>query len=183
MYRRRQARDIADCSQAPFTPVEQDAEHDPALRSRGARTDKRASYSIDGLQSQSVEIRPTDSRCKYWAKIVRANQPLPFPLDVNGANDLPVPYLRRGDEELAPGDALFEGEAVHHSKNRGWLNSLHWVDADGKLHVFRQPFSDYKAQLKAQGLAVELLKGAGDVAAMVRIVHGLRGGLKLEENA
>jgi hypothetical protein len=34
--------------------------------------------------------------------------------------------------------------------------------------------------MKKQGLSPELLKGNGDIAAMVRIVHGLRSGLTVQ---
>lgn len=33
--------------------------------------------------------------------------------------------------------------------------------------------------MKVQGMAPNLLMGSGDIAAMVRIAHGLRAGLKI----
>lgn len=35
--------------------------------------------------SESVEMRPCDSRCRYSAQIARADKPLPLPVDVEGA--------------------------------------------------------------------------------------------------
>ena len=132
------------------------------------------------MQSHSVEIKPLDSRCKYWAKIVRAGVDLPSPCLVQGASDVPGPYLRQGEEELLPCDALLEGEANHHRRNdRGWSYCLTFVTGSGSLVRFRSGFSTQKAEMKAQGLVPALLTGSGDVAAMVRIVHGLRAGLKV----
>jgi hypothetical protein len=92
---------------------------------------------------------------------LRAGTSLPAPAAVSGANDLPSAYLRRGDEELAPGDALFEGEANHHRRtDRGWTYFLWFVTEGGELLRFRSGFSAQKIQLKAQGLSPELLKAA-----------------------
>ena len=83
----------------------------------------------------------------------------------------------RGDEELLPGDFLFEGEANHHRRDRGWTYWLHAVSPAGEYVTYRSGISAQKAELKRQGLAARLLTGSGDVAAMVRIAHGLRAGL------
>lgn len=131
------------------------------------------------MESYSVAIRPFDSRCRYWAKIVRAGEPIPLPCDAQCAGDIDGPYLRRGEEELLPGDVLFEGEANHHRRQRGWSYWLKVVTTDGDLLEFGPNLSPYKAELKSQGLPPELLRGAGDIAAMVRIVHGIRAGLTL----
>lgn len=131
--------------------------------------------------SMSVSLYPTDARRRYWAKIVRNGRPLPMPDEVQGAGDIPGPYRGRGDEELLPGDALFEGEANHHRKNRGWTYCLTYVTDGGEVLTFISGFSEQKAALKAQGIASVYLKGAGDWAAMVRIVHGLRMGFKLRD--
>ena len=136
------------------------------------------------MQSHSVVVRPVDSRCRYWAKIVRASAPLPEPALIRGANDIPGPYLRRGEDELLAGDALFEGEANHHRRHdRGWSYRLRVVGEDGQLHAFSSGgFGQQKAQLKQQGMPPELLRGSGDVAAMVRIVLGVRSGLQVTPN-
>lgn len=135
------------------------------------------------MKSHSVEIKPFDGRCKYWAKIVRAGKELPAPCLIQGANDVPGPYLQRGEEELLPGDALFEGESNHHRRSdRGWSYWLAFVTETGELVRYESGFSSQKSEMKAQGLSAGLLTGSGDIAAMVRIVHGLRNGLNVSPN-
>ncbi|MES2299933.1 MAG: hypothetical protein V4582_23035 [Pseudomonadota bacterium] len=132
------------------------------------------------MKSFSVTINPLDSRCRHWAKIVRAGQALPHSVVVQGANDIPVPYANLGDEELMPGDVLFEGEANHHRRtDRGWTYFVRAVTNDGDFLSLRSGFSVQKAQLKEQGMSPALLMGSGDIAAMVRIAHGLRAGLQV----
>lgn len=132
------------------------------------------------MQSHSIRIKPIDGRCRYWAKIVRAGKELLEPSLVTGAQDIGGPYLQLGEEELLPGDALFEGEANHHRRNdRGWSYWLSFVTENGEFARYESGFSSQKGEMKAQGLAPELLKGSGDIAAMVRIVHGLRAGLRV----
>lgn len=127
--------------------------------------------------SASVPIGPTDDRCSYWAKIVRSGTPLPLPSQVRGAGDLPGPYVRRGgDEELFVGDVLFEGEALHHKRNLGWAYWFSVAGSDGKPVVLKYS-SAVKARLKELGLETKFLPGAGDLAGVVRVVHGLRAGL------
>jgi len=126
--------------------------------------------------SASVRVGPRDSRCRYWAKIVRAGQPLPTPASVGGAASIPGAYLRNGEEELFPGDVLIEGEEMHHRKARGWTYRTAHVTAAGEL-VYTTPSAEIKAAMKAAGLPAELLPGSGDLAACVRIAHGLRLGL------
>lgn len=135
------------------------------------------------MKSHSVVLRPLDSRCGYWAKVVRADRNLPLPCVVQSGRDIPGRILQRGDEELLPGDALFEGEANHPTnKDLGWSFRLTAVDAEGELHRFDGDFGPQKAQMKAQGMAPQLLQGSGEHAAMVRIVLGLRAGLRVTPN-
>lgn len=132
------------------------------------------------MKSHSVNIKPTDSRCRHWAKIVRSGEALPLPVDAQSANDIPAPYSNAGEEELLPGDFLFEGEANHHTRtDRGWKYKIRTVTDNGELISLRSGFAAQKAELKAQGMAFEMLTGAGDIAAMIRIAHGLRAGLKV----
>jgi hypothetical protein len=132
------------------------------------------------MQSHSINVGPCDARCRYWAKLVRNGEVLPVPASVQGANDLPASYLQRGDEELLAGDLLFEGEANHHRRtDRGWTYWVTTVTGEGALLRFKGGF----AAQKAQGMVPDLLKGAGDVAAMVRIGHGLRAGLSVTPDA
>lgn len=126
--------------------------------------------------SASVKIGAQDRRCRYWAKVLRAGQALPIPSAVSAANDVTSPYLKAGDEELMLGDVLIEGEEVSHRKARGWVYRLTFVQADGTAFIVR-PKSEVKAAMKAAGLQSHLLAGSGDVAACVRIAHGLRAGL------
>lgn len=134
--------------------------------------------------SHSVDVAPHDSRCRYWAKIFRHAQPLLNPCDVDGANDVPGSYLRRGEEELMPGDALLEGEANHRRRtDRGWSYRVTVVTLDGRcLQLLSGEFGAAKALMKATGLRADLLRGSGDVAAMVRVVHAIRAGIQLAED-
>lgn len=128
--------------------------------------------------SASITIKPQDSRCRYWAKIIRSGTPLPLPSDVDGANDVPGQYLRKGEDELMEGDFLLEGEEMHHRKARGWTYHLTFVGQDGEA-VRVSPSAERKAAMKAGGLDPELLKGSGDVAAMIRMAHALRAGVSI----
>ena len=130
------------------------------------------------MQSHTIEIRPTDSRCRYWAKVVRSDSSLPQPVTCSSAHDVPGSFLRNGEEELLPGDVLFEGEANHHRRtDRGWTYNLHVVSPNGLLlHAASGGFGELRKKLKAGGMSPELLAGSGDVAAMVRIAHGVRDG-------
>lgn len=102
-----------------------------------------------------------------------------MPEFVASASSLPGHYLSQGEEELMPGDVLFEGEANHHRRtDRGWTYWITYVDLEGNLHRLESGFGQQKAQLKEQGMKPDFLKGAGDIAAMVRIAHGIRQGLR-----
>lgn len=129
------------------------------------------------MKSESVVIKPVDSRCRFWAKIVRAGSILPIPSDVQGANDIPGAYLPAGDEELFFGDFLITGEAMHHRHNRGWMYKMAYVTEAGLSWV--QYSSERKAAAKAAGLPKELLPGSGDIAGLVRLAHAVRLGLDI----
>lgn len=129
--------------------------------------------------SISVKLAPIDRRCKYWCKIVRAAVTLPLPSGVEGADNLPGAYKRGGDEELFSGDMMFEGEAMHHSKPRGWMYHLTCI-YKGEKHTFKAS-AEMKARLKARGLDVNLLPGSGDLAGIVRIAHAIRAGIEADE--
>ena len=105
---------------------------------------------------------------------------MPLPRDVSGADDLTGPYLKRGEEELLPGDVLFEGEANHHRRtDRGWTYWVGLVLPSGELLRFKSGFNSQKMELKRQGMSPELLMGSGDIASMVGIAHGARMGMTL----
>lgn len=133
------------------------------------------------MQSHSITLAPHDSRCRYWAKVVRAGQSLPLPADATSAYAIAGAFLKKGQEELFVGDVLFEGEANHHRRtDRGWTYDVTFIDAAGKCQCIGDGFGAVKARLKEQGLAPELLAGSGDIAAMVRIAHAVRAGLSVD---
>jgi hypothetical protein len=135
------------------------------------------------MKSHSVTIAPFDDRCRYWAKICRAEQALPHPTNALRADDLPGRYLLRGQDELMPGDVLFEGEANHHRRtDRGWSYWLKMVLPNGELLELNSGFGAQKQQLKRQGMQPDLLMGSGDIAAMVRIAHGVRMGMTVTDD-
>lgn len=127
--------------------------------------------------SASVRIAPCDTRCRYWAKIVRASTPLPLPAAVEGAAQVPGAYLRNGGEELFPGDVMIEGEEAHHRKARGWSYWVTWCAPDGKPVRMRDPGAEVKEKLKSSGLPPDLLSGSGGVAACIRVAHAVRLGI------
>lgn len=129
------------------------------------------------IKSASVTIKPADKRCRYWAKIVRADVELPLPAIADSANNVPGAYLRTGEDELYVGDILIEGEENHHRNNRGWSYWVTWCDAEGVARRVRNPGVDVKAALKTAGIAANLLAGSGQVAACIRLAHGIRSGL------
>lgn len=130
-------------------------------------------------QSLSIEIGPYDSRCKWWAKVIRAaDTSLPMPRAIGRANSLPQGYSRSGDEELFSGDFIIEGEANHHRNLRGWTYRLRGLDANGQeIRMKSGQFSGLKPLLKQACIEPSLLAGAGDIAAAVRIIHAVRAGI------
>ena len=132
--------------------------------------------------SASYVCTPTDRRCKYWAKVVRADDALPLPAYVDGAGDIPGKYLRQGDEvELFPRDWLLEGEEVSHRRARGWTYTLRCLAVrarDNEVGVCVIEFKgDTKDRIRAAGRK-DLLMGAGDIAAMVRHILMRREGIR-----
>jgi hypothetical protein len=125
--------------------------------------------------SISVDIKPTDSRCHYWAKVLRAGTALPLPEAVTSGHALPGAFYRRGNEELAPGDAVIHGQQAHHRKLLGYVYRMDYCDAQGR-HLQIRPRAAAKTALKASGMPIEHLRGAGDLAALVRVLIGLRMG-------
>ncbi len=130
------------------------------------------------IQSWTVQCLPHDRRCRYWAKIIRADNALPWPEHVHGAHDIPGSFLPRGEEELFPGDVLIDGEANHHIKNRGTTYCAYVLSSDGKRFARASRWSEFKAAVKAHGgFDPNLLKGSGDLAACVRFAHLVRLGI------
>lgn len=132
------------------------------------------------MKSCNLTCNPRDSRCRYWAKVIRADDALPMPAAVDGANDIPGQYLRKGDDvELFDGDFLLEGEANHHVKQRGWTYDMRIVsDTPSERFPGQNKYTaiDYKAAKDAARAAgrKDLLLGSGDCAAMIRAIHVAR---------
>lgn len=137
----------------------------------------------DTIQSASVTIKPQDSRCRYWAKIIRAGAPLPIPSAATCANDVPGPYLRHGDEELFAGDFLIDGEERHHRHARGWVYNMGFIDPNTGNLRWVQATSERKAAAKANGLPANLLAGSGDIAGLIRLAHAVRLGVSIDAPA
>jgi hypothetical protein len=131
------------------------------------------------MKFHSVDISPRDGRCRCRAKLVLAAVPLPLSSICTSAHDIPGPIVRQGDGELAPGDALFEGEANHHRQtDRGRSYRVSVVVHSGELFkVAPREFGDLRKRMKAIGLPTELPKGSGEIAAMVRDAHAVRSGI------
>lgn len=134
--------------------------------------------TVTAPTSISVKLAPLDHRCKYWCKIVRAAVALPLPSIVEGADNIPGTYKRGGDEELFPGDMMFEGEAKHHKKERGWMYHLTCI-YKGKERCIKAS-AEIKTRIKSRGLDVNLLAGSGDLAGIVRIAHAIRAGIEVD---
>ena len=128
--------------------------------------------------SISITIGPIDRRCKYWAKAIPASMELPTPAHVSesGAAAIAAPFLKNGGEELLTGEFLIECEQVHHSKPRGYDYWVSWVHTDGLRVKIKNPGAEHKAAIKAAGMAPELLKGSGGLAACIRIAIAVRAG-------
>lgn len=139
-----------------------------------------ASRSKTCEASHNFTVEPCDNRCRFWCKIIRAedNLLLPMPSDVEGANDIPVSYTKKGDEEIFIGDIVIEGEENSHRKMRGWSYAIHWLDTDGHVYSINNPGTEVKATLKECGIDKKLLAGAGMVAACIRVAHAVQSELK-----
>lgn len=115
---------------------------------------------------------PIDARCQWWCRIgtpaaVRACDPAA----VESASDLPGTYLRKGtDLELPAWTAIFDGEANHATKNRGWTHQVGIVvpmPGNGLTLKWFHPSQEAKKAIKAFGMH-EIMGGSGPNAAMVR---------------
>jgi hypothetical protein len=105
-----------------------------------------------------------------------SKEKLPLPCEIQNGGSLPGRYVREGDEELFPGDVLFEREFW----GRRWpvaqyRAAIAGVDGEPIQLVYD---SEVKARLKKQGLAIELLSGAGELAGLVRVLHAIAAGLR-----
>lgn len=143
------------------------------------------SNPITPVESLTYVAKPTDAKCRYWCKVITPHMDLPLPGTVDGANDLPGEYLRKGDDvEVFEGNIVLEGEEVSHNKKRGWAYnygtlSLKKSDPSGQaigLTWDHADPADVKDACRKAGRK-DLLAGRGDVAALVREIWARREGL------
>lgn len=129
--------------------------------------------------SMSITIKPLDNRCRYWAKRIDAGTTLALPDSIGCARDIPGPFLPvGGEDELAMGDFVIEGEQVHPRHiHRGWSYRIGYMGIDGVLHRVT-PTKEHKQAMKAAGMALDHLRGSGELAACVRLIAGMRMGLR-----
>lgn len=138
-------------------------------------TDRDVPTVAAPIATYSHIASPSDARCQWWQRIASEGEVLAAdPATVDGAGDLPGRYVRKGsDHELAAWTIVFDGEALHHRKQRGWrhLVGIVAVADDGTLsRLWMPPTAERKAAIKATG-ASHLMGGSGPNAAMVRIAR------------
>ncbi len=134
----------------------------------------------------SVPLGKVDSRCRGWAVVVRDTTAIPSPAVVSGAGSLGLPYARQsGTEELFGTDAVLWGEENHHRKSRGWAYQLrirdpednqvlHLTCGESEKRIIKAAMAEGRCKMPA-----EFLKGAGEVAAMIRVIQAIRHGMKV----
>ncbi len=175
------AKAIADIATVP-----QQAQQQQACAAPAAEVVEAPIAAVE--PSVGYKFGRVDRRCRAWERVIREGVALPAPEDVSGAADLPGAYAPdRGEEELFGLDAVLQGEENHHRRARGWTYWLHVRNpATGKI-VTMKPTAERKAVIKAAirdgriALPLEILKGAGDIAALVRILTAIRAGLPIED--
>lgn len=125
------------------------------------------------IETLSHIAKPVDSRCRWWQKTLTADQAVALdPAAIDDAGSIPGAYHRKNaDMELPEWAVIFDGEANHHAKPRGWRWVVGFVvrDEAGALVVtwVTSAVAGQKAVVKASG-AAHLLGGSGDVANIVR---------------
>lgn len=147
----------------------------------------------------TINCRPRDSRCSFVAQLIRTDTALP---DMRaGRIYLPGEDVRRRTVDLQEGEWLVTGEARHHKKFRGWDYIAYTVD-EGKLLSWR-PGELLKEALKVWvsrgpdrkfhnrklargipprgGLMREHMRGAGDQAALLRLIVADRRGVSADD--
>lgn len=160
------------------------------LNSPGQRSPRNTRYKME-IPVVSVGYTPkkADSRCRAWCKILSHTAVSNLRVAVvSGADSLRGRYEAFGREvEVFAGDCIFVGEANHHTKNRGWSYYLGfvvasdkpegdaeiaWVSADEAMAA-----KDHLRALAKKGLfPADDLKGAGEVAALVRYARAVLAG-------
>lgn len=133
--------------------------------------------------------KKADSRCRAWCQILSSAAVSSLRVAVvSGADSLGGRYETFAREiEVFAGDFIFGGEANHHTKNRGWSYSLGIVvasdrpDGDAEIvWVTATEALDSKEHLRALAkrgdFPADDLKGAGEVAALVRYAQAVLAG-------
>jgi hypothetical protein len=125
----------------------------------------------------SVTLSPVDKRCTWFCKVDPSGLAR-TPDPVEGATSLPGDRVRAGtDLELPAWSVVYDVEARHHAKMRGWDHRVGIVvlREDGGLSLrWVQPTAAHKAAIKAADPS--LRGGSGPNAAMVRLAaYVLRG--------
>ncbi len=128
------------------------------------------------MSTYSHIASPCDNRCTW---IQRIADPVVIvtidPANVSGARDLPgAGQRKKADSELAAWTVVFDVEAIHHTKQRGWRHTVGIVaptGEDGDLGLqFFSVGAAHKARIKAAGRS-DLMGGSGPNAAMVRVAR------------
>jgi hypothetical protein len=133
------------------------------------------------MDTHSHISRPQDSRCQWWQRIATRDDVLALDLaSVDGARSLPGTYCRSGqDHELPVGSVVFDGEANHHRKQRGWTFTVGIVlpGGGGGIDLYwLAPTAERKAAIKAAPDGAAYMAGSGPHAAMVRMAQWILAG-------
>ena len=137
------------------------------------------------VSTYSHIVKAQDNRCMHWQRIL-TDVPTILLADlaqVGDASTLPGAYARKGsDHELPAWSVVFDGEAVHHVKNRGWVHTLGvtYPLSNGQIGiVWVRCTPEHKAAIKASGAG--LMAGSGPNAAMLRVAQYVLGGIGDQE--
>lgn len=120
--------------------------------------------------------KPVDPRCPWWQRAGTENEVLMKTVDtVSEAGSLPGKFLRPGaDLELSAWSCIFDGEAMHATKHRGWRHVVGIVAPtgdDGTLVItWIQANMAMKQAIKAARYS-HLLGGSGPNAALLRVAR------------
>lgn len=127
--------------------------------------------------SVSLDVKKQNPQLREWVKHITPDMAFKAPADVRSAKDIPGRFWNEGVHRLELGEFLITSRLANiKSKEWGATHTLVYLGGDGQLHRIK-PTAAHKQVLKASGMSPELLKGAGQLAACVRLALGLREGL------
>lgn len=115
---------------------------------------------------ESVEYTPRayNKRSPFWAKRIRAIDPLPLPSEVNNADDLDQEYLAPNTPiHLSEGDAIIRGDT---SERHKWFYKIGIVE-QGSLCWYLPDSNALKKLLKGSDLG----KAPKALAKLIQFVH------------